>query len=90
MCVDPRKGSGTIESANLGKYEALFGECNSTGGARCTGAGDVGGTILSKGTYHFWLALETLNIIKDTLVGALVLLPEEAKVGALSLESQCR
>jgi hypothetical protein len=74
------KGSGTIESANLGKYETIFEECHSNGSTtnNCKGATDTtAGIILSKGTYHFWLALETLNGVPNTLVGALVFLPEE-------------
>jgi hypothetical protein len=68
--------NGTIESANLGKYETLFEECTSSGG-KCTGVGLTTGDILNAGTYHFWLALETLNGTANTLVGALVFLPEE-------------
>jgi hypothetical protein len=79
------KGSGTIESANLGKYETLFEKCTSTGGSICTGEGDATGTILNKGTYHFWLALEELNKVANTLVGALVNLPEETKFGCTLL-----
>jgi len=79
------KGSGTIESANLGKYETLFEECTSLGGSICTGEGDASGTILNHGTYHFWLALETLNGVEHTLVGALVNLPEETKFGCTLL-----
>jgi hypothetical protein len=69
-------GKGTIESANLGKYETLFEECESSGG-KCTGTGLTTGDILNAGTYHFWLALETLNGTANTLVGALVFLPTE-------------
>ena len=79
------KGAGTIESANLGKYEILFEECTSTGGSICTGTGDATGTLLTKGIYHFWLALETLNGVAKTLVGALVYLPEEGTGGCTLL-----
>jgi hypothetical protein len=73
------KGKGTIESANLGKYETDFEECHFNGVATepCTGAGEATAVILNKGTFHFWLALETLNGVAKTLVGALVFLPEE-------------
>jgi hypothetical protein len=70
------KGTGTIESANLGKYTTTFEECSSSG-APCTGLGDAAKTIKNEGTYHFWLALETLNGTANTLVGALVFLPIE-------------
>jgi hypothetical protein len=70
------KGSGTIETANLGKYTTLFEECKDSAGGKCTGASDAVETILNKGLFHFWLALELLNG-KNTLVGALAFLPEE-------------
>lgn len=69
-------GSGTIESANLGKYETDFKECTSSLGGNCTGSGEATGVILNRGTYHFWLAKELLGGV-NTLVGALVTLPEE-------------
>jgi hypothetical protein len=73
------KGSGTVESANLGKGQGAAEECHFNGVATnpCTGAGDASGVILSSGTFHFWLALETLNGVANTLVGAFVSLPEE-------------
>jgi hypothetical protein len=71
------KGKGTIESANLGKFETDLEECKA-GTGTCTGTGEASGVILTKGTFHFWLALETLNGVANTLVGALVFLPEEA------------
>jgi hypothetical protein len=73
------KGSGTVESANLGRGEGTAEECHFNGVATnpCTGAGDATGVILSKGTFHFWLALETLNGVAKTLVAAFVSLPEE-------------
>jgi hypothetical protein len=70
------KGSGTVDSANLGKFTLDFEECT-TGTTICTGTGEANGVLLLKGTYHFWLALETLNGVANTLVGALVYLPEE-------------
>jgi hypothetical protein len=70
------KGKDTIDSANLGKFEIDFEECK-FGTATCTGAAEAAGVILVKGVYHFWLALETLNGVANTLVGALVLLLEE-------------
>jgi hypothetical protein len=74
------KGTGTIESANLGKFTTDFEECKlATGigkGSTCTGAGEASGVILAKGPYHFWLALETLSGKEHTLVGALVELAE--------------
>jgi hypothetical protein len=70
------KGTGTIESANLGKFAMDFEECR-LGTEACTGFNEVGGVILLKGTFHFWLAFETLNGVAETLVGALVFLLEQ-------------
>jgi hypothetical protein len=72
------KGTGTIESANLGKYSTTFEECTSSLGGTCTGSGDTSGNITNSGTYHFWLALELkTGERRETLVGALVFLPTE-------------
>jgi hypothetical protein len=70
------KGTGSIESANLGQYKTDLEECTDSLGGTCSGAGEASGVILNNGTYHFWLAKESLGGV-NTLVGALVLLPEE-------------
>jgi hypothetical protein len=70
-------GSGTIESANLGKFKTTFKECGVAGGTKnCTTVGQAEGVITSEGVYHFWLAKEKLST-GEALVGALVELPTE-------------
>jgi hypothetical protein len=81
------KDTGTIDSANLGKFTVDFEGCK-LGTEECTGVNEAKEVILMKGVYHFWLALELkTGETKESLVGALVFLIEEfhftCKVGGI-------
>lgn len=51
--TDEATGEGT--SANLGAFHIHFKGCTGLLGVTCTGLGDETGTILTLGTFHFWL-----------------------------------
>jgi hypothetical protein len=69
------KGTGTIDTTNLGNFHTEFKKCEANvGGLKgpCTGEGEAAEVILLLGTFHYWLA--TLD---KALVGALVFLIRE-------------
>ncbi len=66
--------TGSAYSANLGTFVVSFEKCTAKSGlATCTGLNvSTKGTIETKGTFHYWLALRG-----STLVDAIVFLPTE-------------
>jgi hypothetical protein len=64
--ADEATGEGT--SANLGAFHIHFTGCTGLLGSKCTGLGDTEGTILTLGTFHFWLYKTSGGALSAALV----------------------
>jgi hypothetical protein len=65
--------TGSVTSANLGKFKLLFEHCTSVLSSKCTSlTATTSGDIQAEGTFHYWLAKDG-----SELVSALVYLLKE-------------